>query len=117
MAMLVQLIDDVVANKFELRNKNLGIGRHPSSDIQIDDSAVSGKHAALEIKPNADFPQFQEYYLTDLGSTNGTFINDRQVNGSQRLHHNDQVRIAWNRFKFVDDNEAALEKTAHIPNM
>jgi pSer/pThr/pTyr-binding forkhead associated (FHA) protein len=118
MAMLIQLIDDVVANKFELRKGQVAIGRHPSSDIQIDDSAVSSKHASLLTKNNEHFPQFNEYYLTDEGSTNGTYINDQRINGSQRLRHNDLVRIAWNQFKFVDDNEAAFEKTAHIiPNM
>ena len=114
MARLVQLIDDVVANKFELRQGTLEIGRHPASDIQIDDSAVSARHANLLVKPNEHFPQFNEYYLIDLNSTNGTFINDQRINGTQRLHHNDQVRIAWNQFKFVDNNEATLEKTAHI---
>jgi pSer/pThr/pTyr-binding forkhead associated (FHA) protein len=116
MAMLIQLIDDVVANKFELRKGNLEIGRHPASDIQIDDSAVSAKHACVQTKPNEHFPQFNEYYLMDLNSTNGTYINDRRINGSQRLHHNDEVRIAWNKFKFVDDHEASLERTAHIPS-
>lgn len=114
MAMLVQLIDDVVANKFELRQGTLEIGRHPASDIQIDDSAVSARHANLLVKPNEHFPRFNEYYLIDLNSTNGTFINDQRINGTQRLHHNDQVRIAWNQFKFIDNNEATLEKTAHI---
>lgn len=114
MAMLIQLIDDVVANKFELRPGDMTIGRHPNSDIQIDDSAVSSKHASVQITANEHFPQFNEYFITDQGSTNGTFINDLRINGRQRLHHNDVVRIAWNQFKFVDDREAAFEKTAHI---
>lgn len=114
MAMLIQLIDDVVANKFEVRNNKLAIGRHPDCDIQIDDSAVSAKHASLHSKANEHFPQFNEFYLTDLGSTNGTFINDLRISGTQRLHHADQVRIAWNKFKFIDDKEASLEKTAHM---
>jgi pSer/pThr/pTyr-binding forkhead associated (FHA) protein len=78
------------------------------------DSAVSARHAAIQVKANEHFPQFNEYYLADLNSTNGTYINDLRINGSQRLHHNDEVRIAWNKFKFVDDHEAALERTAHI---
>lgn len=113
MAMLVQVFDDVVANKFELRKNPVEIGRHPACDIQIDDSAVSARHARLSIKPNEHFPQFSEYFLTDLDSTNGTFINDLRIT-SQRLRHNDQVSIAWNKFKFVDDSEAALEKTIHM---
>lgn len=114
MAQLIQLIDDVVANKFELVTEVLELGRHPDSDIQLDDAAVSGRHARLRVKINDHFPEFQEYYLEDLGSTNGTFINETQLDGSQRLHHNDRVRIAWNQFKFVDDDERTLERTMHI---
>lgn len=114
MAQLIQLIDDVVANKFELSQTALELGRHPDSHIQLDDAAVSARHARVRVKTNEHFPQFHEYYLEDLGSTNGTFVNERQVEGSQRLHHNDRVRIAWNQFKFVDDDEQTLERTLHI---
>lgn len=114
MAMLVQLIDDVVANKFELRKTNLDIGRHPDNHIQIADTAVSARHACLEVRANEHFPDFPTYFLTDLNSTNGTFINGKKITGSHRLHHDDEVRIAWNKFKFVDDSEAALERTTPI---
>ncbi|MFN4291816.1 MAG: FHA domain-containing protein [Permianibacter sp.] len=114
MATLTQLVDDVVANKFELRHGTLTIGRHPDNGVQIDDSAVSGHHAQIEGLPNEHFPQFSEYYLTDLGSTNGTFVNNLKLNKRQRLRHNDVIRIGWNSFKFVDNQEHELEKTSHM---
>ena len=114
MATLTQLVDDVVANKFELRHGAITIGRHPDNPIQIDDSAVSGHHAKLEGNPNEHFPQFSEYYISDLGSTNGTFVNDIKLSKRQRLRHNDLIRIGWNTFKFVDNQESELEKTSHI---
>ncbi len=114
MAQLIQLIDEVVANKFALSGASLALGRHPESDIQLEDSAVSARHARLIVKVNEHFPQFQEYYVEDLGSTNGTFINEQPISGQQRLHHNDRLRLAWNQFKFVDDSEQNLDKTLHI---
>jgi len=114
MATLTQLVDGVVANKFELRHGSLTIGRHSDNSIQIDDSAVSSHHARLDGAANEHFPQFSEYYLVDLESTNGTFVNNLKLSKKHRLRHNDMVRIGWNTFKFIDDQEAELEKTSHM---
>ena len=112
MAVLAQLVDDVVVNRFELKGAELTLGRHPSNKVQIDEEAVSGRHAKIVVETNKDFKSFQEFYLEDLGSTNGTYVSDRKINGRVRLHHNDIVRLAWNKFKFIDDMEAKAEKTA-----
>ena len=112
--MLAQLVDDVVVHKFELAGEEFRLGRHPDNDVVVDDGAVSGRHALVSVKPNAHFPQFKEFYIQDLGSTNGTFLNELQIKGIKRLHHNDVIRIAWNKFKFIDDKEADLEATLHM---
>lgn len=114
MALIAQLVDDVMVHKFELRKAEVLLGRHPENDIVVDDSAVSSYHAAITVEKNKDFPEFLEFFVKDLGSTNGTFINDVPAEGRQRLHHNDIIRIAWNNFKFVDNKEADLEKTTHM---
>ncbi len=114
MAQLFQLVDDVVTNRFNVGHRGLSLGRHRASDIQIDDAAVSARHARIRVEPNKHFPRFHEYYLEDLDSTNGTFVNDRRITGSHRLRHNDRVRIAWNQFKFTDTEEAQLEETLHM---
>lgn len=114
MAILAQLIDDVVANRFDLKGVRLSLGRHPKNDIQIDEQAVSSRHAIITAVANTHFPEYREFYLEDLGSTNGTFVNDEQLTKKIRLHHNDVIRLAWNKFKFVDDMESKLEKTVHM---
>ncbi len=114
MAVLAQLVDDVVVHKFELEGEQLTIGRHPQNDIVVDDGAVSAQHAIITFVPNAHFPQFYEFYLEDLSSTNGTFINDKRLSGKQRLHTNDILRVAYNKFKFIDDKEEDLAKTVHM---
>ncbi|MEC7376002.1 MAG: FHA domain-containing protein [Pseudomonadota bacterium] len=52
--------------------------------------------------------------MTDSNSTNGTFVNELRIGGRQRLNSNDVVRIGWNEFRFIDEEEQALEKTAYI---
>lgn len=114
MAILAQLMDDVVVHKFELIEDEFYIGRHPDCDVVVDDGAVSGRHALISVKPNAHFPQFKEFYIQDLNSTNGTYLNEARITGIKRLHHNDVIKVAWNNFKFIDDKEADLEATLHI---
>jgi len=116
MALLAQLVDDVVVSRFEIDKDSLTLGRAPSNDVQIDDESVSGKHAAVHAQDNPHFKGYQEFFLEDLNSTNGTFVNDDKVRGRVRLHHNDVIRLAWNRFKFIDDMEGELEKTRHMIN-
>ena len=114
MAVLAQLIDDVVATRFEMNGKRLSIGRHHNNDIQIDEQAVSSRHALIHTEANQDFPDYKEYYLEDLGSTNGTFVNDEKISRKVRLHSNDVIRLAWNKFKFIDSMEGEMEQTVHM---
>ncbi len=64
------------------------IGRHPTSDVGFDAEAigVSMRHAAV-------FKQGGGFMIRDLGSTNGTFVNDRRVRGDRPLEPNDVIRL------------------------
>ncbi|MEX2476719.1 FHA domain-containing protein [Marinobacter sp.] len=114
MASLSQLVDNVVVNTFELNGPDTRIGRKADNDLRIDEISVSGFHAAIEAVPNAYLEGTVDYYITDCDSTNGTFVNEIRVEGRQRLNSQDMVRIGWNEFRFVDEEENALEKTAYI---
>ncbi|MFL0808786.1 MAG: FHA domain-containing protein [Agarilytica sp.] len=113
MAVLAQLVDGVVAQKFEV-NEVLTIGRLPQNDVVIDDASVSSQHAVIERKSNPDFPDVVEYFVKDLGSTNGTEVNGATIENSTQLHHQDEVKVAWTNFKFLDEDSVNLAKTAHI---
>jgi pSer/pThr/pTyr-binding forkhead associated (FHA) protein len=69
------------------------IGRHPDSDIFLDDITVSRRHVAIE-KVDTTFR------LRDAGSLNGTYVNRERVDDAE-LHHGDEVQIGKYRLSFV----------------
>ena len=111
MAMITQTVEGVVANKFEITGTALTFGRTTDNQVQIDDLAVSNEHA--QIIGETDEKGKTSYFLEDLGSTNGSFVNEVQIE-KQQLHHKDSIRIGWNSFTFIDENEVDLEKTSEI---
>ncbi len=111
MAMIVQTVDGVVTNKFNIELSALKFGRAADNQVQIDDLAVSNEHAQI-ICETSDKGEVA-YFLEDLGSTNGSFINETKIE-KQLLHHNDSLRIGWNVFTFIDEDEIDFEKTSRI---
>lgn len=113
MAELQLLVDDVVIKSFPLDKTIVTIGRSPGNDIIIDDDSVSAEHARVELIPNDLLDGFIDIFIADLGSTNGTFVNDQPVK-RQQLENADYIRIAWTDFKLVSDEGAKLAKTSVI---
>jgi len=111
MAMIIQTVDGVVANRFDINDPALSFGRTSDNQVQIDDLAVSTEHAKITIETDAEGNQ--AFFLKDLGSTNGSFINETKIE-RQQLHHNDSIRIGWNVFIFIDENEYDPEQTSEI---
>ena len=67
-------------------------GRHPRSDIFLDDITVSRRHVEVSRSPGGD------YVLRDVGSLNGTYVNRERID-EVTLHDGDQVQIG--KFKLV----------------
>jgi len=111
MAMIIQTVDGVVSNRFEITDSALRFGRSSENQVQIDDLAVSTEHAQISVETDADGRQ--SFFLEDLGSTNGSFVNEEKIK-RQQLHHNDSIRVGWNAFIFIDENEMDPEKTSEI---
>ena len=72
------------------------IGREHSNDICLENPAVSRFHAKI-------YRQDWTFYIEDLGSTNGTFLNDRIVKWKAGLSKNDRITIAKYTLVFIDD--------------
>jgi pSer/pThr/pTyr-binding forkhead associated (FHA) protein len=113
MASIVQMHDGVAVNKFILDQPRVTIGRDPQSRIFIDDKVVSLAHAVVETVEASKNGGQSEYYIEDLESTNGTFVNDKKIT-RQKLNHEDLIRVGWNTFKFVDESTRKKEKTLKI---
>jgi len=109
MASIVQLMDGVVANRFNIESNGLKFGRTSVNQVMIDDLAVSSEHAIIVVLQ--DEQGVPKYVLEDLASTNGCYINEQKIEEHQLLRHKDIVRIGWNNFTFVNDDEDDLEKT------
>ena len=111
MALIIQTVDGVIANRFDIKDSALKFGRTAGNQVLIDDLAVSNEHAHIISEAGSDGQTC--YFLEDLGSTNGSYINEIKVD-RQQLHHKDTIRIGWNDFTFIDDSEVNLEKTSEI---
>ena len=72
----------------------INVGRAATSDIVLDEQFVSSTHARL-------VPRGQYYFVEDLGSTNGTFLNDRQVTDAQ-LRMDSRLRIGDTTFRYEE---------------
>jgi pSer/pThr/pTyr-binding forkhead associated (FHA) protein len=71
------------------------LGRAPTADVRIDDSFASSAHARI-------FPRGQSMYIEDLGSTNGTFLNERQLRSAEQLRPDDTIRIGETEYRYVE---------------
>lgn len=89
------------------------IGRGPDNDLDIDDELVSKEHAVIELVQAADDDECFEFVIHDLGSTNGTFVNDERVD-LHRLKDGDMLRFGALFFRFVEDEDAGLEETTQL---
>jgi len=113
MSQLALLVDDVVVSIFPLDKPSITIGRDAECEIRIDESAVSGSHVRIEIKPNEFLEGHEDIFLEDLGSTNGTTVNDEKIDRCQ-LKPGDVIEVGWNKFKLIDDSQGDRKTTAFI---
>lgn len=113
MAELQLLVDNVVVKSFALDKTPILIGRGPDNDIVIDEESVSGEHARIELIPSELMENEIEIFIEDLGSTNGTYVNQMPVQRTV-LQHADYIRIAFTDFKLIAEQGARLAKTTHI---
>ena len=71
----------------------LSIGRSSDADVRIEDRFASQIHARVHSRKGS-------YYVEDLGSTNGTYLNGERVHSEAKLRDLDQIRIGDTEFRF-----------------
>jgi pSer/pThr/pTyr-binding forkhead associated (FHA) protein len=90
-ALLVVKRGPNAGSRFQLDRSATSMGRHPNSDVYLDDITVSRRHA--ELKWDND-----ELQIVDMGSLNGTYVNGHPVQAAV-LVNGDEVQIG--RFRLV----------------
>ena len=81
------------STKFPIRGGS-SIGRSPKNAVVLDSPKVSRRHAIINVQ------NVGEFWLIDLGSSNGTFLNKRRVHQPVRLCDQDQIVIGDSLFAF-----------------
>lgn len=71
------------------------LGRGDQAEIRLEDPFASSRHAKIS-------RQGHIFVIEDLGSTNGTYLNDELLGGPQPLHPGDRVRIGDSEFTYAD---------------
>lgn len=84
--------------RFPLDSPVTRLGRHPRSDISLDDITVSRRHA--EVRRTGD-----GYEVSDAGSLNGTYINQERVE-RVAIQHGDELQIGKFRLVFFERSDA-----------
>ena len=103
MGKLVVSLDGVVIKEVQISKDKTTLGRRPYNDIVIDNLAVSGEHAVLQMVGS-------DVFIEDLNSTNGTYINGKAIK-KQLLTHNDTVEIGKYKIRFLVEEGTDYEKT------
>ena len=109
-AKLILSLNNSVLGEFPLDKERIILGRKAENDIQVDNLAVSGQHAAIITILNDSF-------LEDLDSTNGTYVNGKLVK-KHALKNSDVITIGKHELKYVNDEASdeddEFEKTMII---
>ena len=101
MAPQIEVISGVRSWRLELQADRSTVGKAAENDVPLaEDATASHLHAVLE--------RFQAgWCVSDLGSSNGTWVNGERIWASRRLRHGDEIRIGQTRLVFRDPHGSA----------
>jgi two-component system, cell cycle response regulator len=92
-----------LGRRYVLDRNFINLGRESSNDIVLDKDSVSRRHARIATKNG-------ERVIMDLGSTNGTYVNDRQIT-EHRLVAGDQLKVGNSILKYLSGQD--VEQAYH----
>ena len=101
MPKMIVSIDGVVIKEVQLTKDRTTLGRRPYNDIVIDNLAVSGEHAVMQMSG-------MDVFLEDLNSTNGTYVNGKAIK-KHALQHGDVITVGHHQLRFVDSQSGETE--------
>ncbi|MEV4842848.1 FHA domain-containing protein [Micromonospora matsumotoense] len=87
---------------FRVRPQPQVIGRAPTADIPVADAHLSRRHAEVRLTEDG-------VVLVDLGSTNGTWLNDRRITDAEPLTDGDVIRLGRTELRYFDPGLATTD--------
>ncbi len=99
-------LEGKILREYFVGNHNLSIGRKHGNDIQLNDLALSGRHALISSIPNYVF-------IEDLGSTNGTLVNGNHVK-KVALEHGDIIQMGRHQLTYLCEAKPHYEPTMFV---
>ena len=99
---LVVIYGHEMGRRIQVGTEPLIIGRSPQNQIQIDQESVSRRHCHIRFSGS-------EFLVSDLGSTNGTYVNDDLVEAEGRLRHGDQLKVGRTILKFIAGDDVEVQ--------
>jgi DNA-binding winged helix-turn-helix (wHTH) protein len=109
---LIILQGEPVGLTVEIENERTVIGRGAQSDVVLADTVASRQHAEIFRRSTSD--KGDEYFIKDLTSTNGTYLNENRLAAQEGLRDGDKIKIGSHILKFalIDEVElGALQKS------
>ena len=102
MIKLKHIVNGAVVSEIDMSEGEFTIGRNHGNSLQLDDGDVSGEHAKLTLVKNSYLPEQLDITVRDLGSTNGTYVNNVSVK-EKAIKHGDAIRICSYEYRVFDD--------------
>ena len=96
LAVTTNLSGDVF--ELPLKNARYGVGRRHDNDLRIKETYISGYHAELVRSTDGT------YLLSDLGSSNGTFLNGRRIDGKEAIKNGDFIKFGILKVAVQEDS-------------
>jgi two-component system cell cycle response regulator len=93
-ACMIVIYGDDIGRRIPLTGAVMVIGRSSKADVQVDQESVSRNHARIAFDG-------RRHTVVDLGSTNGSYVNDELTDGETALRDGDQIKIGRTIFKFI----------------
>ncbi len=107
LAYLILFTGNIPGRMYVIKRTSVVVGRSAEADVQINDGSVSSQHARIEQKGHS-------FEITDLHSTNGTFVGGKRVSRSA-LRTNDRVTLGNAEFMFLLDRPTSA--TIQLPEV
>jgi diguanylate cyclase (GGDEF)-like protein len=100
-ACIVVIYGPELGKRLQLGTASFEVGRSSKNDLFLDEESISRHHARITFDGH-------EHWVSDLSSTNGTFVNDVAIR-EQRLCDGDQVRIGRSILKFMTGENVEVQ--------